>query len=201
MSNPLLPELNKMVRCCLMEVTMGKKETDQSNREHDSLARKTGVNLTTQTTESTAMRFRGKVAAWWYGSVVFLIASTVALAATGIYGVASSASDAGVSIVGALVFVLFDFFVIDSCIRNYVDFREDSLKVRVSVFSETISYASISLVKETNSAWASLSTSLDRLSIKYDNYNEILIAVKDKEGFLTEIAKRNPHIRVERKSK
>lgn len=145
------------------------------------------------------MRFRGKVAFWWYAMVVLMVACTFVCATQGVLGIISSSPDAAVSIVGAVIFVLFDVFLIDSCIRNYVDLHENSLEVRVSVLSETIPYSTISLIKETNNVLASLSTSLDRLQIRYRRYNDVLIAVKDKEGFLTEMAKRNPQINIERK--
>lgn len=60
-------------------------------------------------------------------------------------------------------------------------------------------FSKMSFIKEKNGAWASLSASLDRLQIRYRSYDDILIAVKDKEGFLSEIQKRVPQIRIERK--
>ena len=149
-------------------------------------------------TENNAIRFRGKVAFWWYSLAAFIVVCTIGLVIWAVFGIFNSSPDAAVTAIGAITFVLLDIFMIDSCIRNYVDLKENSLEVRVSVFSETVSYSAISFIKETNSVWASLSTSLDRLQIRYGSYDDVLIAVKDKEGFLSEMQRLNPGIKIER---
>lgn len=152
------------------------------------------------TDEDAFIRFKGKIAFWWYALVVLIIGCSLGFLVQGVVGVITSDPDVAVVIVGALVFIPLDVLVIDSCIRNYVDFSKNSLTVRVALFSETIPYSTISHIEETNNALASLSTSLDRLLIRYRRYDIILISVKDKEDFLTEILKRNPQIQIERKT-
>lgn len=145
------------------------------------------------------MRFRGKIAPWWYAIVILIAASSIWLAAQSVTAIVTSNPETAILIISTLVFIFFDVFMIDSCIRNYVDLSENSLRVRVSVFSETVPYSKITLIKETNSAWASLSTSLDRINIRYGLYTDVLIAVKDKETFLEEIHRMNLDIPIERK--
>lgn len=110
------------------------------------------------------------------------------------------ASDFIILLVITVIFVIMNIFMIDSCIRNYIDLHEDNLVIRLSFFRVTIQYSQIREVRETNSVWASLSTSLDRLKIGYKNYDEVMVAVQDKNGFLQELAKRNPSILVVRKT-
>lgn len=143
------------------------------------------------------IRFRGKVAFWWYAIVVIFIAGTIALAISAAFGIADSSPDAVLTAIIAIIFIIIDIFMIDCCIRNYVDLKENSLDVRLSVFSATIPYSAMRLIKETNNVLASLSTSLDRLQIRYGKYSDVLISVKDKEGFLSEIQRLNPDIKIE----
>ena len=150
--------------------------------------------------ENDHMRFRGKVAVWWYAIVIAMIVGTVHMTVLGVLGIVNSEPEAILTILGAVIFLLFDVFLIDSCTRNYVDLNKGSLTVRVSALTETIPYSSIDLVKETNSVWASLSTSLDRILIRHRRYNDILIAVVDKDGFFTEIHTRSPQATIERKA-
>lgn len=147
------------------------------------------------------VRFEGKIAFWWYAIIVLMLAWTVGMITQGIIAIANSDSKAIVIFLGVGIFIIFDIFLIDSCVRNYVDLSRDSLRVRVSVFTEIIPCSTICLVKETNSAWASFSTSLDRIQVRYRSYNDVLIAVKNKESFFSEIRKRNPQIAIERKGK
>lgn len=152
-------------------------------------------------TENGPMRFRGKVAFWWYATVVLMLACTLGMAVQGVAEIVNSDSKAALLILGAIIFLVFDIFLIDSCIKNYVVLNNRSLTVRVSVLTEAIPYSSISLAKESHNVLASLSTSLDRILIRYGSQNNVvLVAVKDKEGFLSELHKRSPHIHIERKA-
>lgn len=102
-------------------------------------------------------------------------------------------------LVMTVVFIFFDLLIIDSCIRNYIDFYSDHMRIMFSSIKENISYSKISHVEETRNLLASPSASLDQLWIKY-GYDEIKIAVQDKEGFLKKLLTKNPQIHVKRKS-
>jgi len=153
------------------------------------------------TTGCAPLRFRGKVSFWWYALSVLMLICTCCFLTAGIVSIVTSFPVAIIFIFSAGVFLPLDFYMIDSCVRNYVDLDAGFLKIRISVFSGTIQYSAISYIKETNSMKASFSPSLDRLQIRYMNNKEILIAVKDKEGFLSEIHRRNPFIYIERKGR
>ena len=175
---------------------MGDEVTVHNDAKYEGFENGTAA---VNTTGDAPIRFRGKVAFWWYAILVFLLICTCLPLTIGILSIATFFPGAIILIFIAGVFLPIDLFFIDSCIRNHVDLYDSFLKIRVSFFSGTIPYSAINNIKETNSLSASFALSLDRLQIRYMNDNDILIAVKDKEGFFNEVLRRNPRIRIERK--
>jgi hypothetical protein len=115
----------------------------------------------------TVMRFRGKVAFWWYALLVVMLGVAIALGVLCATSTEIGTTHFALLLATTIIIAILDLFTIDTCVRNYIELYEDHLLVRVSVFRESVNYAQIHQVKETNSAWASLSTSLDRLEICY----------------------------------
>lgn len=77
----------------------------------------------------------------------------------------------------------------------------DVLKIRCGLlFRSRISIAGIRQVSETRSPLSSPATSLDRLEIVYNTYNQVLISPKDKEAFISHLKEINPKIVVKQKT-
>ena len=55
-------------------------------------------------------------------------------------------------------------------------------------------------ISETHNPLSAPAASLDRLEITYDEYGRILISPKDKSGFIDQIIRENPQIKVHYKS-
>ena len=145
--------------------------------------------------------YRGKIAPWWYAIVAVLLVLTVLCAAqSGTAFIAANTGQGILMLVMTLVFLVFDVFLIDTCVRNRIDLYSDHLRVVFSFLQDDIDYQKINLVKESNNVLASPSASLDQLWIKY-GYNEAKIAVNDKEAFIADLLEKNPQIKIEYKKK
>lgn len=151
-------------------------------------------------TEQAPLKFKGKIAPWWYGVVVLLFGSALLIAWLAVTN--STTASFAASIASMTLMLLLASFSVDICIRNHVELFDTHMKIRFSIFTETVTYSEISLIEETNNPLHSLAASLDRLHIHHRRTGyivDVLIAVKDKEGFLQEMQLRNPHIQIKRK--
>jgi len=64
------------------------------------------------------------------------------------------------------------------------------------IVNERIDIFKISKIEKSNSVLSSPALSLDRLRIRYNRYDEILISPKEKNEFLDELLKINPAIEI-----
>lgn len=144
------------------------------------------------------MRFAGKVDGWYYaltaGVNVMLIWPLAAFCA------GSSKEGALVAaIVGLACLVLCDLLIVPTLLRNYVEFDGEGNLIVVFGFQKaTYPVSKIRQVRETRNPLASLAASLDRIELRI-GYDELMIAVKDKERFYEELRRRCPDAVIERR--
>lgn len=62
------------------------------------------------------------------------------------------------------------------------------------LYNQQIKISSIRQIKETNNPISSPALSLDRIEIKFDKYNSVLISPKEKEMFIKHLQQINPGI-------
>ena len=129
--------------------------------------------------------FKGKIA-WWYWLIVI---GTNALL---LYELLFS-GDSIVLLLGVLIFC--NVIYLPMLIRNYVVIEEENLKLFFGFGKDSMRIADIVEIKGSYCPISSSAASLDRLVIK-GKRQEMVIALKDKAGFVREMQKRNYRIQV-----
>ena len=145
------------------------------------------------------MRFAGKVDGWYYALTVGV---NVMLA----WPLASFFADpakAGAfisAVVCLLCLVLCDIFITPTLLRNYVEFDgKGNLLIVFGFQKATYPVSKIRRLRETSNPLASLAASFDRIELRI-GYEELMIAVKDKEEFFAEIERRCPQVEIVRRA-
>lgn len=93
----------------------------------------------------------------------------------------------GLSVVVGLILVF-------SKTTRYI-INENQLIVQSTwIVNERIDVSKISKIEKSNSILSSPALSLDRLRIRYNKYDEVLISPKEKKAFIDELLKVNPNI-------
>ena len=128
--------------------------------------------------------FKSKID-WWFGLIlvypIFLsIKAMVEGEWLGLLG-----------LVAAIGFILFL-----SKTTQYI-INENQLIVRSTwIVNERIDISKITKVEKSNSILSSPALSLDRLLVRYNKYDEVLISPKEKKEFIDELLKINPTIEI-----
>lgn len=132
------------------------------------------------------MKFKGKVAEWFY-AIMLLIA--VILIPT----IISTIRDKEIvdMIICLVMFILIELFFISIVLFNYVKLEDDYLLIVFGFIKKKIPYDDILTLCATNNPLSSLAASLDRIEIKCKNKSIVLISLVDKEIFFSEIRKKN----------
>lgn len=75
--------------------------------------------------------------------------------------------------------------------------NENQLIVKSTwIVNERIDISKITKIEKSNSILSSPALSLDRLRIRYNKYDEVLISPKEKKAFIDELLKVNPNIEI-----
>lgn len=151
------------------------------------------------TKRTSEIKLKGKVDRWFYAMIVGCNIFFLYLA---IQSLLNNPDLHPTGLPGALVLIATALFVNLLCIpmivKNYVVFKDNTLFIKFAFFKTDIDYGKIKEAKETNNPLSSWAASLDRISIKH-GYDEIMIAVKDKDRFFQEMSLRAPNAKLERK--
>jgi len=99
-------------------------------------------------------------------------------------------------IAGSLIF-LFCFatagFIAWLWILTYYDLKESELFIKYGPFTKSVPYSGITSAKPIRSWAASAATSINRVEIRYGNYDFVYISPLDQEAFLLELKHRCPN--------
>lgn len=138
------------------------------------------------------MRFRGKVAVWFYLLILFVAAVCVPILIVSIWVDPSLLGAISISV----TFVLIESFCLSIVFRNYLELGEDTLRIVFGVIEKRIPYREIITLSKTKDPSSSLAASLDRIKIRRKGKAEVMVAVVDQDGFLREMKARCPAITV-----
>lgn len=128
--------------------------------------------------------FKSKID-WWFGLILVypIFVSIKAMVEgewLGLLGLAA--------VVGFILFL--------SKTTQYI-INENQLIVKSTwIVNERIDISKITKVEKSNSILSSPALSLDRLLVRYNKYDEVLISPKEKKEFLDELLKINPTIEI-----
>lgn len=101
----------------------------------------------------------------------------------------------------ALIFLVIAFIAY-VFLATYYQLDNISLRVKCGIFFDrTINLDTIKEIKETNNPISSPAASLDRLEIRYNTYDAVIISPKEKGAFINNMTGSNPHIKVTFKDK
>jgi hypothetical protein len=88
------------------------------------------------------------------------------------------------------------FILILSKTTQYI-INENELIVKSTwIVNERIAISKITKIEKSNSILSSPALSLDRVLVRYNKYDEILISPKERQSFIDELLKINPNIEV-----
>lgn len=88
------------------------------------------------------------------------------------------------------------FILILSKTTQYI-INENQLIVKSTwIVNERIDISKITKVEKSNSILSSPALSLDRLLVRYNKYDEVIISPKEKKEFIDELLKNNPTIEI-----
>ena len=88
------------------------------------------------------------------------------------------------------------FILILSMTTQYI-INENQLIVKSTwIVNERIDISKITKIEKSNSILSSPALSLDRLLVRYNKYDEVLISPKEKKEFIDELLKINPAIEI-----
>jgi hypothetical protein len=120
---------------------------------------------------------------WWLGLVlVYPIFRSVASIIEGDW----------IGYIGIALCLLFIVFISKS--TRYI-ISENHLIVKcMFIVNDKIEISKIRKIEKTNSILSSPALSLDRISIKFNKYDEVYISPKERQAFIDELLKINPEI-------
>ena len=131
------------------------------------------------------MKFKGKVAAWFWLIII-------AVNAVCKYELLFDPDNVPILLFSL---ALCDIIFIPIVVRNYVVIEEENLKLFFGFGKDSMRIADIVEIKGSYCPISSSAASLDRLFIK-GKRQEMVISVKDKTALVAELKMRNPAIRV-----
>jgi len=129
------------------------------------------------------MKFKGKVAIWYWAICIWAEGSMV----YSFFVNQEARIFLGISI------VFMSFLMLPMLFRNYVLIEDSQIRVVFGFLKDSMEISEIREIYRTHNPLASTAASLDRLVIK-GRRQEIMCAVCDKEALFQELTKRNPGI-------
>jgi len=137
------------------------------------------------------MKFKGKVAAWFYLLIFFILVMQ--------YPILFSIHKDGItvdSMISLVIIVLLIAIFISIIFINYVELYDEYMLIVFSFIKKKIYYEDIISLTETNNPLSSLAASLDRIEIKCKKETNVMISILDKKSFYKEIKLHNTNIEI-----
>lgn len=110
-----------------------------------------------------------------------------------------SESEADSSLIGMTLFILPVYgFVLFTFLRTRYTINGDTLHIQCGFFTYSpIPIRNIREVTRTRSILSSPAPSFDRIEVKYDKFNSLILSPKNKKEFVAELQKCNPNIQTD----
>lgn len=103
---------------------------------------------------------------------------------------------------GILILLPVILFVVYIFLTTNYAIESDELIIKCGfLINKKIDIKAIKMITETNNPISSPATSLDRLEIKYGNFDSIIISPKQKTDFINDIKRLNPNVEIKYKKK
>ncbi len=134
------------------------------------------------------MRLKGKVAAWFYGIILFVAAVEVPLLIVSVWIEPNLFG----AVISFLTLVCVESLCLSIVMRNYVEFQKEALLIVFGFIKKSISYDEIIGLSVTKEPWSSLAASIDRIKIRTKSKGDIMISVVEKKRFWDEMKSRKP---------
>lgn len=135
------------------------------------------------------MKFKGKID-WWFW-IVMLVGEALVLS--------SLFASERVSIIGAIVLVMYNLVFLPFVIRNYVEVTDEKVTVAFGFSKDSIPTKEIQSVYCTHNPIASSAASLDRIVIE-GRQRKVMCAVKEKDQLFSYLKEKNPEIEINAKA-
>lgn len=98
---------------------------------------------------------------------------------------------------GLVVTVLVAAFFVHLMLDTYYQITNDQLRIKSGfLVNKTIPIRSITHISETRNPMSAPALSLNRLEIKYNRFDRILVSPRDRTGFIADLLKVSEHIQV-----
>lgn len=102
---------------------------------------------------------------------------------------------------GLIVFLLITAFIIHLFLTTYYRIDGKTLTIKAGfLINKSVNIDKIRKITETNNPISSPATSLDRLEIKYNKYDTVIISPKEKNDFIKMLVALKPDIEVKLKA-
>jgi hypothetical protein len=102
---------------------------------------------------------------------------------------------------GFAIILLLLTFIIHMLLTTQYKIVGKSLRIKSGIFvNKSVSIDTIRKITETNSILSSPANSLDRLELRYNKFERIIISPKDKDGFIKILSELNPNIEIQLKN-
>lgn len=134
------------------------------------------------------MHLKGKVAAWFYGIIVFVAAVEVPILIVSVW-IKPNLFGTTISL---LVLICVESLCLSIVVRNYVDFQAEGLLVVFGFIKKSIPYDKIIRISATKEPWSSLAASTDRIKIRTKRKGDMMISVVEKKQFFSEMQNLKP---------
>ncbi len=133
------------------------------------------------------MKFKGKIAPWWYLLIVLLNGFVIGLSVK--YGFHY------ISFFYIVPVIVLDVYLIPVCFVNYISFEKDKLYVKFGLSKEEIPYENIISMQKTSGFCLSYCASMDNVMLRCKKNEKIVVALQDNKGFMDELQNHNKKIK------
>lgn len=134
------------------------------------------------------MRFKGKIAVWWYLVIVVLNVALVGLIVK--YGLHY------ISYFYILPAGILDLYLIPVCFADYVEIDKNKIFVRFGFSKEEIFLEDIAAMRRADRFVLSFCASTDVVLLTCRNRKNVVVSLKDNKAFMDAIRKANKKIKV-----
>lgn len=133
------------------------------------------------------MKFKGKIAPWWYIVTVLFNIIIIWLFVSTKMGVSAQMM--------IPLWITFNLYFVPVFFCNYVTIDKQNVVIKFGLLKKTLPTQEIISVKAARVASASFSASFDRLELEPRRMQNVYISVVDKKAFLQEIQRINRKVK------
>ena len=133
------------------------------------------------------MKFKGKIAPWWYAIIILLNALLIGLIVR--YHLHY------ISFFYIVPILALDVYLIPVCFKNDVTIDKKKVMVNFGVSKEEIPIEDILSVQRVSKLCVSFCASTDEILLSYKRDQKIVISLQDNKGFINELLKMNKKIK------